>query len=158
MGILRERRLYRACVPAGHISPLKGRCGVGRNCLSTELPSLRDNASVGVATFYRACVPAGQCIRQGGDLLPSCCSCGTMCPSWLLRHTELAPLGHTSSLYRLSKSAPVANSPVRGQSSVEREPPPVFHVPQGQKLGRTKNITVPRKRPFRDETNDEKNN
>ena len=34
--------------------PLKGRCVVGRNCLSTEHPSLRDKASVGVATFYRA--------------------------------------------------------------------------------------------------------
>ena len=69
----------------------------------------------------------------------------------LLRRWDIPPR-----CTRLCKSAPAANSPVRGQSSVEREPPPVFHVPQGQKLGRTKNITVPRKRPFRDETKDEK--
>jgi hypothetical protein len=126
------------------------------NAVSTELASLRDKVSVEVLAFYRASVPMGQGIRRGGDFYRASVPLeqGVRRGCYALR--SCCPLGHSSSLYRLSKSAPVANSPVRGQSSVEREPPPVFHVPQGQKLGRTKNITVPRKRPFRDETKDEK--
>ena len=116
---VRERRSYRACVPAGHVSPLKGRCGVGREC-----------------RLYRACVPAGQGIRRGGDFYRASVPLeqGVRRGCYALR--SCCPLGHSSSVYRLSKSAPVANSPVRGQSSVEREPPPMSHVPQGRELGR----------------------
>ena len=183
MWAFRRHRLYRACVPAGHVLPLKGHWGTVGDAASTELLSPWNKASVVVVTLYGAVVPwdipprctrlcksapvANSPVRGQSSVEGSRRRCPTSRRDGssvgdvftvVAHFGAVAPVGHTSSLYRLSKSAPAANSPVRGQSSVEREPPPVFHVPQGQKLGRTKNITVPRKRPFRDETNDEKNN
>ena len=131
--------LYRTVVPSGHI-PV--RCQTQGTATVTNSP-VRGQSSV--EGSRRRCSTSRRDGSSVGDVFTVVAHFGAV-----------APVGHTSSLYRLSKSAPAANSPVRGQSSVEREPPPVFHVPQGQKLGRTKNITVPRKRPFRDETKDEK--
>ena len=48
---------YRACVPAGHVLPLKGHWGTVGDAASTELVSLRDKASIVVVAPYGAVTP-----------------------------------------------------------------------------------------------------
>ena len=67
---------------SGHVPPLKGRWGFSGNAVSTELLSLRDKASVGVATFYRAVS-----LRDKVSVM-IVTSCGAV-----------APVEHASSLY-----------------------------------------------------------